>query len=53
MFRIGRSIIEPSSTEMQPGAGLKDEPERPVNLILRDSPPLESEITESPDARDV
>ncbi|KAJ5710530.1 Cation/H+ exchanger [Penicillium malachiteum] len=39
LFRLGRSVVPSSSpsTQRQPGVGLTDEPERPVNLILHES----------------
>lgn len=39
VFRIGRSIIRPSSptAQTQPGTGNEEEPERPVTLITHEA----------------
>ncbi|KAJ5693258.1 Cation/H+ exchanger [Penicillium macrosclerotiorum] len=38
LFRIGRTVIRPRSpsSQLQPGVGQDDEPERPVNLVLHE-----------------
>jgi hypothetical protein len=50
IFRIGRSVIHPPANEQQPGAGQTDEPERPVHLVIHDSPALSSEGVEASEA---
>ena len=50
LFRIGRSVINPSAVGQQPGVGQTDEPARPVNLV-HDSPTLSEYSPESLDAR--